>query len=338
MAEDAYLKLTRRERFELLDAGSRAAGLAPAILEKDYWVCRTLDVLFALPDLGEHLVFKGGTSLSKVFRLIQRFSEDIDVSFHRDFLGFGADRDPEAASGKEQGRRIAALRDACTECIRERLLPALKAKLTEDLPSDKDWSIEIDAQDPQTILFHFPQAGSPGIAYIQPSVRIELGARSDHWPQARHEIRSILGETLKLPLGLATVQALAAERTFWEKATLLHAEYHRNPAHPMPARYARHYHDLAQLAASPVADAALADVELRKRVVAHKSVYFRSKWSRYDLAEPGTFRLVPPKERVAELEKDNESMQEMFFSPPPPMADVLQTLSALEAKIHKLPG
>jgi len=313
MPDDAYLKLTRRERFELLDAGSRAAGLAPAILEKDYWVCRTLDVLFALPDLGEHLVFKGGTSLSKVFRLIERFSEDIDVSFHRDFLGFGADRDPEAVSGKERGRRLDALRDACTKCIRENLLPALKAKLREELLSDQDWSVEIDVQDPQTILFHF------------------------HWPQARHEIRSILGERLDLPLGLATVQALAAERTFWEKATLLHAEYHRDPAQPMLARYARHYHDLAQLAASPVADVALADVDLRKRVVAHKSVYFRSKWARYDLAEPATFRLVPPQERLAELQKDDDSMREMFFSPPPPMSDVLRTLSALEEKIHNLP-
>lgn len=303
MPEDAYLKLSRRERFELLDAGSRAAGLAPAILEKDYWVCRTLDVLFALPDLGQHLVFKGGTSLSKVFRLIERFSEDIDVSFHRDFLGFGADRDPEAASGKEQVRRIDALRDACTACIRESLFPALKAKLIDELPSDHDWSIEIDAQDAQTILFHFPQAGSVGLSYIQPSVRIELGARSDHWPEARHEIRSILGESFGLPLGLATVQALAAERTFWEKATLLHAECHRDPSQSMPARYARHYHDLARLAMSPVADAAIADVDLRKRVVVHKTVYFRSKWARYDLAEPSTFRLVPPKERFAELER-----------------------------------
>lgn len=338
MAEDAYLSLTRRERFELLDAGSRAAGIAPAILEKDYWVCRTLDVLFALPDLGKHLVFKGGTSLSKVFRVIERFSEDIDVSFHRDFLGFGDEHDPEAASGKEQRRRIDALRDACTQCIRENLLPALKTKLSEELPSDDDWSLEIDAHDPQTILFHFPQAGSPGISYIQPSVRIELGARSDHWPEASHKVRSILGEALELPLGLATVQALAAERTFWEKATLLHAEYHRDPAQAMPARYARHYHDMARLAESEIAGTALADIELRKRVVAHKTVYFRSAWARYDLAKPGTFRLVPPKERFGELEKDHDSMQEMFFSPPPPLSDVIQTLSALEEKIHNLPG
>jgi hypothetical protein len=106
----------------------------------------------------------------------------------------------------------------------------------------------------------------------------------------------------------------------------------------MPARYARHYHDLAQLAESGVADAALADIDLRKRVVAHKIVYFRSARSRYDLAQPGTFRLVPPEQRLAELEKDHDSMQEMFFSPPPAISDVLQTLSALEEKIHGLPS
>ena len=91
MPEDAYLKLTLRERVELLDEISRRRNLAPAILEKDYWVCRTLDTLFSLPGFGDHLVFKGGTSLSKVFGLIDRFSEDVDISFHRDFLGFGDD-------------------------------------------------------------------------------------------------------------------------------------------------------------------------------------------------------------------------------------------------------
>jgi predicted nucleotidyltransferase component of viral defense system len=108
MTEDTYLKLSRRERAELLDDVSRKRNLAPAILEKDYWVCLTLGALFSLPEIGEHLVFKGGTSLSKVYGLIDRFSEDVDVSFHRDYLGFtGDDRDPElATSNKQQKQRI----------------------------------------------------------------------------------------------------------------------------------------------------------------------------------------------------------------------------------------
>ncbi|MFH0909582.1 MAG: nucleotidyl transferase AbiEii/AbiGii toxin family protein [bacterium] len=336
MPQDAYQKLSPRERIELLDASSRKSGLAPVILEKDYWVCRTLAILFALPDLGSHLVFKGGTSLSKVFRLIDRFSEDVDVSLHRDFLGFAADRDPEAATGKEQRRRLDALTEASVTCIRESLLPAFRAGVEEQLGMQEGWSIELDAADTQTILFRFPRARAQTLSYIQPVVRIELGARSDNWPREGREIRSFIGEALNLPLGLATVQALAAERTFWEKATLLHAEAHRDTASEMPARYARHYHDLARLAASPMAGRALADVELRKRVVVHKSVYFRSAWARYDLAVPATFRLVSPAERLPALEKDDASMQEMFFSPPPPMSEELRILTDLETKIRQL--
>lgn len=256
MLDDNYQSLTSRERFELLDHASQERGLAPSILEKDYWVCKTLDVLFSLPDLGEHLVFKGGTSLSKVY---------------------------------------------------------------------------------QTILFHFPQAGAPSLSYIAPSVRIELGARSDHWPKERHEILSYLSEILSRPIGGATVQSLAAERTFWEKATLLHAETHRDPAKPMPARYARHYHDLARMAKEPVTERALADADLRKRVVAHKAVYFRSGWARYDLAEPATFQLLPPAARLPELEADQRAMAQMFFTTPPPISEVLETLASLQNRIRQLP-
>ena len=336
MAEDRYLSLAARERLELLDAASRQSGLAQAILEKDYWVCKTLDVLFALPDLGSHLVFKGGTSLSKVYGLIDRFSEDVDISFHREFLGFGEELDPEAAAGKEQSRRIEALQQACRDCIRENLLPRLREAIAALLGGTEDWSLEIDPLNAQTLLFHFPQAGSPGLAYIVPSVRIELGARSDHWPSEEREIRSYLGEACDPAIGKATVRSLAAERTFWEKATLLHAEAHRPKDKLMPLRYARHYHDMARLAESPVAARALADVALRERVVAHKAVYFRSGWARYDLARPASFRLIPPDSRIPALKSDHQAMIPMFFNPPPPIAEVLDTIADLETRIRSL--
>ena len=338
MAEDSYLSLTTQERFELLDEAGRQRGIDPAILEKDYWVCKTLDALFALPELGAHLVFKGGTSLSKVYGLIDRFSEDVDVSFHREFLGFGEERDPEAATGKEQARRIAALQKACQDCIRENLLPRLHESLSNLLGDSQGWALEIDSLDAQTLLFHFPQAGVSQLSYIAPSVRIELGARSDHWPTEDHRIRSYLGATFDLPMGAATVRSLAAERTFWEKATLLHAEAHRAADKPMPARYARHYHDLARMAATPVAERALADAALRERVVAHKSVYFRSGWANYDLAKPATFRLLPPEVRHPELEADHRAMIPMFFTTPPPIATVLETLADLENRIRHVPS
>lgn len=336
MAEDSYLSLTAQERLELLDEAARQRGLAPAILEKDYWVCQTLDALFALPELGAHLVFKGGTSLSKVYGFIDRFSEDVDVSFHREFLGCGEEHDPEAATGKEQARRIEALQHACQDCIRENLLPRLHDSLAGLLGGTQGWSLEIDPQDAQTLLFHFPQAGGPGLSYITPAVRIELGARSDHWPSEDHSIRSYLGETFDRPMGNARVRSLAAERTFWEKATLLHAEAHRAADKPMPARYARHYHDLARMANTPAAELALADTSLLRRVVAHKSVYFRSGWARYDLAEPATFRLLPPEARHPELEADHRAMIPMFFTAPPDIETVLKTLADLESRIQAI--
>ena len=338
MIEDAYLKLTPRERTELLDSISRERGLAPAVLEKDYWVCQTLHHLFTLPGLSEHLVFKGGTSLSKVYGLIERFSEDIDISFHRSFLGFGDDRDPECASGKERSRRLNALQRACETCIRESLLPSLHASIAGQLGSAADWSLRLDPQDPQTLLFQFPVADISRPGYLLPSVRIELGARSDHWPSESHNILSYIGEGIGQPLGQATVRALAAERTFWEKATLLHAEAHRATEQPMPARYARHYYDLARLATTPVADHALQDTTLRQRVVAHKSVYFRSAWARYDLAEPASFRLLPPEARLPALAADHRAMQPMFFTQPPSIKSILETLAALESRIQALPS
>jgi hypothetical protein len=334
MPDDPYLSLSPQERVELLDAASRQSGLAPAILEKDYWVCLTLDLLFSLPDLGQHLVFKGGTSLSKVYHLIERFSEDVDMSFHRDFLGFGADQDPEAATGNKQTRLIEKLQRACEECVKERLQPALEERLSQRLGSHAEWTLEIDPKDTQTLIFRFPQSGSPVLPYIAPAVRIELGARSDHWPSEEHRIESYLGETLAKSFGCASVRALAAERTFWEKATLLHAEAHRELSKPMPQRYARHYHDLARMAESPVAARALEDTALRERVVAHKSVYFRSQWARYDLAVPESFCLVPPPERRDALEADHRGMLPMFFNTPQPMEAVLHTLQHLEDRIR----
>jgi hypothetical protein len=129
------------------------------------------------------------------------------------------------------------LQAACAERIRQTLLPALDAKFESLLGNNGDWSLDLDPEDTQTILFSFPQAGTPALPDIKPAVRIELGARSDHWPKRSHTILSYLGETLDQPqLGRATIEVLAAERTFWEKATLLHAECYRPADKAMPVR------------------------------------------------------------------------------------------------------
>src|SRR5258708_2681928 len=146
------------DTFALLAAGDRRVGflqcaeatqLNPVIVEKDFWVCWTLKELFGLSAIGEHLIFKGGTSLSKVFKVIERFSEDIDVSIDRGYLGFGGANEPETgASNKEKQRRIEALKAACLCKIGNELLPALKAAIESKVRPDETWSLHPDADDP----------------------------------------------------------------------------------------------------------------------------------------------------------------------------------------------
>ncbi len=119
---DSLLQLSQSQRVQLFEETARQTGMQPVIVEKDLWVCWTLQELFRLPVIGEHLIFKGGTSLSKVFKVIERFSEDIDVSIERTFLGFGGGNEPEAdGSNKEKQRRIEALRSACQQKIADEL-------------------------------------------------------------------------------------------------------------------------------------------------------------------------------------------------------------------------
>jgi hypothetical protein len=151
---DAFLPLLAKRRRLLFDEAGTRLGLAPASVEKDFWVCWTLRHLFALPATGPHLTFKGGTSLSKCWDLIQRFSEDIDIVIDRDFLGFGGDRSPEAApSQKQRGKRLDALKAACQEHIQAVLLPDFTAAVNAALQDVDRWTIDMDADDPdhQTI-------------------------------------------------------------------------------------------------------------------------------------------------------------------------------------------
>jgi hypothetical protein len=128
--------------------------------------------------------------------------------------------------------------------------------------------------------------------------------------------------------------ALELERTFWEKATILHAEHHRDGTKPIRDRFSRHYSDMAALARHAVAERALADDDLRQRVADWKSRFFAASWARYNLARPGTFRLVPPEFRLAELKKDYLVMRDMFLTAPPSFESVIKTVFELEREIN----
>ncbi len=336
---ESILKLTPAQRSELYKAASQKLGIGEVILEKDFWVCWTLRELFALPGIGEHLIFKGGTSLSKVWRAIARFSEDIDVSLSREWLGFSGEHSPEhATSGKKQRERIEDLATACSHKIATEILPALRARATATL-GDKGWFITIDSDDSQTLRFAYPSdvGATTSDNYVRREVKIECGARSDDWPAEDKSVVPYVAELYPESLSdaVAPLRVLSIERTFWEKATILHAEAHRDEAKATPQRFSRHYADLAALADHPSATGALARDELRARVVEHKRVFFAAAWAKYETAVPGTFRLIPPQHRLANLKADYRDMQEMFFGDPASWEEIVEKLRILEERINR---
>jgi hypothetical protein len=288
------------------------------------------------------LIFKGGTSLSKAYNALERFSEDVDLSLSRRDLGFADNRDPEqpGISGKESRRRIQALVRACQQAILDRLLPALRADFASIINSG-EWSLELDAIDRQTVIFNYPRSDLGGAfpAAIRPAIRLEMGARSDDWPVEVREVRPYAAEAFPAAFSIAAscdVRALDAKRTFWEKATLLHAEHHRPIAKAPATGMSRHYYDVYQLSRQEIGRQALDRGDLLTRVVAHKRQFFASAWAHYETAMPRTFQLVPRDNQMPLLRADYARMREMIFGDAPDWQRIVQGLRELEGQINGL--
>jgi hypothetical protein len=337
----AFALLPETERRLIIEQVAARRGILPVIVEKDFWVCWILGRIYATPAMATSVVFKGGTSLSKVFGVIQRFSEDADLSVTPASLGFAdADLD-EAPSATQRLKRMKSLAKACEACVAERFQPALESSISEILgtpsPQSSWLKFEIDslAATPN-LWFRYPSALPQAGGYIAKQVKLELGALTDQQPTGNHVIQPMLADVLgevftdfKVP-----IVALELERTFWEKATILHAEYHRPATQPLRDRLARHYSDMAALWQHSGRSTALARLDLLQDVVRHKSRFFASAWASYDTAAPGSFHLAPPEHRHGELARDLEAMQPMFLAPPPSFAELIQQLSEAEADLN----
>jgi hypothetical protein len=336
----AILDLSLEDRRLACQQVEAQMNLAAASVEKDFWVCWVLRELTALPGFGEHLTFKGGTSLSKGWGLIERFSEDIDIVVDRAILGFGGDASPENAPSKKQlGKRLDDLRDKCREWVQGPLRNTLDARITATLGA-KDWKLEVDPQveDGQCLLFHYPSAyAGDKDSYVARAVKIEMGARSDDWPDESRQIQPYLSQHVPALAADAAfpVTTLKAERTFWEKAMLLHEETFRPANKPRGQRMARHYYDLHCLIHSGVADRAAADRDLFQRCAAHRQVFFRQNWVDYDTLKPGSLRLLPADAQLSDWRKDYEQMQgPMFFGDAPSFDDILKAVGDFQQRFN----
>ena len=330
----SFLELPDDERHLYIEQAATRRNVSPIILEKDFWVCWLLGILFE-SEFADSLVFKGGTSLSKVFGVIERFSEDIDLSLSPTFLQLR-----EAGTSRNQANKwMKRAEAACGAAVRDRIGPAMEATAVSVLGEREQAWFEFltDANtNSPVLLFHYPSSQPAGFGYLKRSVKLEFGSLTDQQPVGRHPVRPWVAEVLPdaFPDWRCTVVALEVERSFWEKATILHTEYHRPADWPTPDRFSRHYADTAALADHPTAINAVDQHDLRNRVVDWKSRFFGSSWASYDQAKPGTFRLIPPSERLSALHRDHHAMRDMYLTVPPSFDEILATLAGLENRIN----
>lgn len=323
-------------RDEAFQETAAQLGMSKAIVEKDFWVCWSLKQLFALPSFGEQLIFKGGTSLSKAYNVIHRFSEDVDLSIDREQLGFVGDRDPEDPnlSRNKQKKLLQELEAAAEEAVRGQILAEIQAAFGSRL--EHSFTLSVDPSDPQTILFAYPTLAESDAGYVKPVVRFEFGARGVQLPAEHIEIAPYLHQAFPdlLTDGLVGVKVLGVERTFWEKATILHMLFHQDATKPLADRMSRHYYDMAQLIGHEAKERALENIGLLTHVAHHKSVFFKSAWANYDEAKPGSLRLVPNANLAAALRKDYAGMREMIIGDAPKFDEILATIEAFETEIN----
>jgi len=332
--------LSKDERELFFRTAAEIMNISFEIIEKDYWVVWVLERLFSLKKMKSHLTFKGGTSLSKVYGVIDRFSEDIDLSIEKELLGFGAPSDPEHAPSKKKQRAVLDnLSRACSNYVQTELLDDLKEAFVAKLRTADGWRVFSDQEDPdaQTLLFEYPTKTSK-IGYIRPLVKIEMGARAEHWPVSEHKIQSYVKEALKEKIHEPEicVRVLNAERTFWEKATILHQYAHLPEDKKLPPRISRHFYDFFRLLNSEIKKKALAETALLERVATHKSIYFASSWANYGAARKETLKLFPPARILKELEKDYVLMNAMFFREIPDWTLILKTIEKFEKEFNNL--
>ncbi len=338
-----FATLPARERELFFRQYQQRRGVDPVIAEKDFWVCWLLARIFEQPKFADACVFKGGTSLSKVFNAIERFSEDIDLAIIPASLGWLESDLDEAPSRTKRDERMAQLETACAAAIQNIWKPRLEQAVQAILgrpPDRADWlSYKFDeAGQSPVLLFAYPEALPRGVAYIAREVKIEFGSLTDQRPIGRHPIQAFVGELAPEAFTdfKTEVVALELERTFWEKATILHADFHRPTDRPLRDRHARHYADFAALWRHEPAKAARSQLDLLQRVRVHKSRFFSSGWANYATAVPGTLRLVPPAHRIEALRGDYEAMRQMFLNEPLSFDEILAILNEAEAELNQV--
>lgn len=299
----SWYKLSDSEKQEVLAAVSQNVGLPAFVIEKDWWVVQTLRLIMQM-GIADQFVFKGGTSLSKAWGLIDRFSEDIDLAINREFFGF---------SGDISRTQVGKLKDASNKYLTTDFLNNLRKKFVQTGFEDVKVDI-VDVKDPDDdpvkIEISFPAVVQYS-EYVQPRVLLEIGSRSLMEPSTACRFRSMIGESfpdMKFADKDIEIRCVNPERTFLEKLFLLHEE-HQRPRDKMAIQYkSRHLYDIYKISYTQFAEKAIADKELYHSIIAHRERFTKLGGVDYNSHFPPSLNPIPPDDLLPAWRSDFEEL------------------------------
>ena len=318
------------------NAADRAGISNTAIVEKDFWVCFTLDYLFHKSPWPQFFIFKGGTSLSKAYHVIERFSEDIDLIMDWRLLGYGIHEPWEERSKTKQDKfNKKAVADA-SEFLTKTFAPQMEKDMSSMIGRAVSVKMDPDDKEQCTVSFFYPHVFNTN--YLRQEIRLEIGPLAEWVPSHPVTISSTAAEQFPNTFKQSgtVVSVVDVERTFWEKVTILHKTASSYEQKGIPIRYARHYYDLYQMSRSRVKEDAFSRKELLEQDVKFKLKFYYAKNASYETAQFGTVRLVPSEAAIKDLSIDYEHMKDMIYGEKPSFDEIMKSIATLETEINGL--
>ncbi len=328
-----WLRLPDETKRNIFNETGRMNGLPSVAIEKDWWVVHTLSMIFSM-ECATALIFKGGTSLSKGWNLIERFSEDIDLALDREYLGF---------EGELSKGDIRRLRKRSYSFITTSFIEEFRTRFTDAGFMDveiKYREVENHDQDPIIIEIYYPTL-TENVDYLKPGLLVEVGSRSLKEPITTRTFCTLAAENYavqKFSDKSITIPVVNQERTFLEKIFLLHEEFQKPQEKIRVDRLSRHLYDIEKLSHTPFAALALQNPDLYNTIIAHRRKFTSIASVDYDKHHPSSVAFIPPDELLPHWEDDYKQMQEnMIHGESLPFAELIKNLTELQNRINKIP-
>ena len=330
MAAKDFYKLSSEEKQTIFAQIGNKLNIHPAAVEKDWWVVQTLAMIQEL-DVAPHIVFKGGTSLSKAWNIIERFSEDIDLALDKQFL---------CIDECKTVKQVKKLRSVTRKYINETFIPELQDKFSN--AGYTDVKVELNEEEGKNLepvqISVFYNSCTEKSSYTTPQVKIEIGSRSLREPFTNRVFSSLVGDHYPdKPFADApiTVPTVNPERTLLEKLFLLHEEFQKPAEEIRIKRLSRHLYDVEKLMQTEFIDVALENKVLYNEIIQHRSIYTKIATVDYNLHQPKTLNPIPPDKILGDWEKDYKFMQEaMIYGESLPFEKLIDRIKELKQRIN----